>query len=79
METEKKYQTGFNSGYLIAKHEPELLAQIIKTLEPSTAYVEGFFSGKEQFHSEITRDHLNDLEQLRSKSKDRDRSTDREK
>jgi hypothetical protein len=49
-----------------------LLAQIIKDLKPSTPYVEGIFSGKDEFQLEISKSHLNDLNSLRNKTKDQD-------
>ena len=78
MDTEKQYQTGFNNGYLLAKHEPELLTEISKNLSPSNDYIEGIFSGKEQYEIEQTRTQETELEQIRARTKERDRGLERE-
>jgi len=78
MDTEKKYIQGFNSGYLLAKHEPALLSKIITGLTPANDYLEGLFEGKEQLELENTRNKLNDLQQLRDKSRDRENDLDRD-
>ena len=79
MDTEKKYKDGFNNGYLLAKHEPDLLADIVKTLEPSNDYLQGLFSGKEEFERENTRTQLDELHRLRDQAQDRESELDREK
>jgi hypothetical protein len=71
MDTEKRYIQGFNSGYLLAKHDPALLSKIITGLTPTNDYLEGLFEGKEQLELENTKSQLNELQKLRSKSKDK--------
>lgn len=69
---EQQYIHGFNHGYLLTKHEPKLVGQLTKTLQPKTDYLDGFFSGKEEFELENSRIQLDDLQHLRNKSKDRE-------
>lgn len=46
------YQKGFNYGYLLAKHSPELLNRLLPALEPSNDYLKAIKSGKEQYDKE---------------------------
>jgi len=77
MDTEKRYIQGFNSGYLLAKHEPTLLSKIAAGLAPATDYLEGFFSGKEEYELENTRSQLDDLNRIRNQSKGRENDLER--
>ena len=52
--------------------------QITKTLEPTNDYLSGFFSGKEEYEIELGEIQLDDLEQLRNKSKDREQGLEQE-
>lgn len=54
MEQDKinpEYVQGFNEGYLLAKHRPELAASLDK-LEKSSARLEGFGDGRKEFYLE---------------------------
>jgi hypothetical protein len=77
MDSEKRYIQGFNSGYLLAKHEPTLLSKIITGLTPANDYLEGLFEGKQQLELENTKRQLNELQQLRNQSKDRENDLDK--
>lgn len=68
---EQQFLKGFNSGYLIAKHEPVLIGKILKTIEPTNDYLSGLISGKEEWELEIQKTQMDELGQLRDKSKDR--------
>ncbi len=46
---EKKFTNGFNAGYLIAKHDPELCAKIIKIPNQKNDYFKGIVSGKQEY------------------------------
>ncbi|MEA3427303.1 MAG: hypothetical protein U9R46_13750 [Bacteroidota bacterium] len=73
----KEYTDGFNNAYLIAAEEPELLEDIVRGLNPSSIYLEGFFAGKDQWKHEQVKDQENELAQLRSRGKDKDREFER--
>lgn len=73
-----QYIKGFNSGYLLAKHMPTLLAKIVKNFRPSDDFSEGLFSGKEEFELEYSRTQAEDLSRLRNVSKSRDKGLDRD-
>ena len=52
-EHEKQFTHGFNNGYLLAKHEPELYSTIAKGLEAKNEYLDGLLSGGKEFVHEI--------------------------
>ena len=56
---EQKYIKGFNHGYLLAIHEPELAAKIVSQKNDHNEYFKGFVSGKQE----------HDMEKLRSRLK----------
>jgi hypothetical protein len=61
-EQEKQTQKGFNAGYLLAKYQPDLFPQTLKT-EPVTPYITGLFAGKKQFEVEKRIDKDKQLKQ----------------
>ena len=78
MNEEKKFIKGYNHGYTLAEHEPDLLNKIVKKLDSTNDYVQGIVSGKEEFEMEKSRIQLDDLTRIRNKSKDLDRGLERE-
>lgn len=69
MEDGQKFLKGFNAGYLIAKHNPELLQKIRTGMQESeNPLVQGFLSGSREFSKEQIRDDMNRF----YKSKQRD-------
>ena len=78
MNTEKIFIKGFNHGYTLAEHEPDILSKIVKNLNSTNDYVQGIVSGKEEFELEKSRTHLDDLNRIRNKSQDLDRGLERE-
>ncbi|MBK7763320.1 MAG: hypothetical protein IPI46_08090 [Bacteroidetes bacterium] len=67
----QQYQTGFNAGYLITKHNPTLMNTISATLSPTNSYVEGMIHGKKEHEFEQKKDKLNEIENLRADSDSR--------
>ncbi|MDP4103349.1 MAG: hypothetical protein Q8935_00230 [Bacillota bacterium] len=78
MNAEKKFIRGFNDGYTLAEHEPDILNKIVKNLNSTNDYIQGIVSGKEEFEFEKSRTHLDDLTRIRNKPKDLDRGLERE-
>lgn len=78
MTTEEKYVKGFNSGYLLAKHEPKLLAAVVRNLHPTTGYIEGLFSGKGEFEREYIKTHSSDLKGIRDQTQNRKPNLERD-
>lgn len=63
MGHDTKYTIGFNTGYLIAKHEPDLADKLTCNLLSVADFFQGFVDGKEQ---QIIETKLNELQQLKS-------------
>ncbi|HRG68807.1 MAG TPA: hypothetical protein PLS73_08155 [Saprospiraceae bacterium] len=70
METNKnQFINGFNSGYYIAKSEPELLKFILKSIKKVNSYILGMSYGQKEYLKELENLKLNELKQLRTKEK----------
>lgn len=80
MDSEQLFTNGFNSGYLLAEYEPGLLNKIINNVQPTAPFLEGLFSGKEQYEIEMELDktQLQELQNLRDRSSSRDQEHDKE-
>ena len=52
-QQEQQFIKGFNDGYLLAKHEPEIAAQLAKTPNESNGYFSGLIGGKDQYELEV--------------------------
>lgn len=78
MNEEQLYINGFNHGYLLTKHEPDLVSKITQTVRPTNDYLSGFFSGKQEWELELTQMQLQDLSRLREQSREH-RDLDRDK
>ena len=68
---EQQYIRGFNHGYLLTKHLPDLVAKLVKQIRATTSdYLAGFFSGKEEYELEYGHEQLNQLKGIRDNAKD---------
>jgi len=78
----KEHLEGFNAGYLIEKHRPELAKVMTASLEGvDEPFVEGFLAGSKESQAEKTQERSKGLSKLRdsirSRGKmDRDRGKD---
>ena len=75
---EEIYIKGFNSGYIMAEHKPELLDVVTKNTPNKNEYIEGMKDGKEQLEIEKIEEQVKDIEDLRSRSSSRDNGLERE-
>jgi len=75
---EQQFIKGFNNGYVLAKHEPDLLSKIVQNISSTNDYLTGFFSGKEEYEIEYSHTQLQDLKRIRSQSRDRGYDLERE-
>ncbi|MFZ4751902.1 MAG: hypothetical protein ACOYLG_01045 [Chitinophagaceae bacterium] len=57
MTQEQQFTKGFNNGYLLAKHEPVLLKQLL-VVKNENEYIKGLVSGKKQHDIEKMRVRL---------------------
>lgn len=78
---EEKYIKGFNIGYILASHKPELLQTVTKTLPTTNDYVAGLVDGKEQLGQEKIQEQVKkqftELENLRNNTNRKDMGLDR--
>lgn len=51
-QEQQRYIKGFNNGYLLAKHEPDLAKQLIAQQNDQNPYFKGLVAGKGQFDKE---------------------------
>jgi hypothetical protein len=68
-DQDKQYIKGFNVGYLLSKHDPQLLEQLLKSPNKGNEYFQGVSHGQQQHDREKL---LAQLKQSQ-KAKDRDR------
>lgn len=68
-KSEGQYINGFNSGYVMAQHEPDLLKQLLKAT-PETEYLKGMKGGQKEYEKEMLHQRM---QHSKDKAKDRDR------
>ena len=73
---EQLYIKGFNRGYTITKYLPDLSAAIINNIGSTNDFIDGFSSGKKEYEQEKDRAQLNELDQMRNKSKEQEKELD---
>ncbi len=78
-KNEKLYTEGFNNGYLIAKHEPELSKKLTSgSTNEGNDYFDGLISGKQEYEMEKVKGRLKGMSRNNTPSKD-DKSKDKER
>lgn len=76
MNTEK-YIKGFNDGFILKEHKPELLENILNTT-PFNDYIQGLKDGEREFKQQKVKSRIQELDDLKSfKSKKRDLDLER--
>jgi hypothetical protein len=55
--SEKNYQKGFNEGYIITKHLPELSDQLSQ-IKNETPRIDGFKDGRNEFFQEKAKERM---------------------
>ena len=70
--SEEKYKKGFNHGYLLAQHEPELMKKLIKERNPDSEYFSGLLLGRKEFEREKM------LTQIKDQNIKKDKEIERE-
>ncbi len=53
LNVDPQYLKGFNNGYLLSKHEPELAAQLSQNPNEHNPYFQGLMGGKAQYDREV--------------------------
>lgn len=73
MDNQKDMIKGFNNGYMLEKHNPELARKLLNGFtDKEHPYVQGFTSGVREFARERI------VQQMRERNQSRDRNIDRE-
>lgn len=71
--TEKDFKDGFNDGYILAKHEPDLIEKITDSISANeNEYCRGLLNGHKEVELEKIRENKNRLS-TKSKEKDHDK------
>ncbi|WP_396602044.1 hypothetical protein [Algibacter sp. R77976] len=68
MNTEK-YIKGFNDGYLLKEHKPELLENILNTTSTND-YIQGLKDGERTYSQEKVKSRTQELKSSRTKNRD---------
>jgi len=85
MKEEKEIQNGFNAGYLIAKHLPDLSEKLqMGLVNKEDDFAKGFIAGAKQLTTEISKTrtrnydtrHLAKSQKLSDKDKSKDKDRD---
>jgi hypothetical protein len=76
-EDEKAYTDGFNSGYLLSKHEPEIAAMLILPQENPSDYHQGLTAGKQEHELEKIQDRLSEISKNKPAKDNRELDKDR--
>ena len=69
MTEEMEYKRGFNQGYLIRKHRPDL--DVFSQLKPGDVFSHGLLDGRNQYDQERQREQLRDKFKTRGRSQNR--------
>jgi hypothetical protein len=70
-EQDELYAKGYNAGYLLSKHDPELLKGILKSANKESTYFKAMIMGQKEHNREKL------LEQLKQSQKSKDRGLER--
>ena len=76
---EQQYIKGFNHGYLLAIHEPDLAKKIVSHKNDHNENIKGLVSGKQEHDMEKVRERLKGKSQNNPPSKDVSKNKGREK
>lgn len=68
-DQEKLFIKGFNNGYLLAEHEPQLAAQHVRNSNSHSQYFKGIVSGKQEFDMEKIKKRIKKLPQNKTHEK----------
>lgn len=73
---EEDYIKGYNASYLMSQYEPQLLTELLSTMEGRDDYENGFIDGREQYNLEIEQKELDELHAYREQQDLDDRDID---
>jgi len=76
VDDDKTYQKGFNDGYLLQQHEPEI-ANMLNDIKSKTPYLEALRAGREQYLLEVKERFKERTQSIPSQTKDKGMSRER--
>jgi len=68
-QQEQQFIKGFNHGYLLARHEPDLLKKIVSNKNDHNEYFKGLVSGKQEHDLEKMQKRLKSVTRNNTPSK----------
>ena len=68
MTADTYYVKGFNHGYMLSKHLPELFERLVKGITSKGRYECGVIAGSKEFEKELSGEKFQKLIHLRQKS-----------
>jgi len=75
---EEKFTKGFNVGYKLRDHKPELIDTILKGTQSQCDYLEGLLEGGRQRENELERERIKaSIKKEKTQGKDRGRDMSR--
>jgi len=66
---EKQFIAGFNSGYLLARYEPQMLTVLLNNIQPINSYISGLTYGQQEYELEQTKNKISELSKLRQNTR----------
>lgn len=70
---ERYFAKGFNHSAILAEFRPDLLNDILPSINPKNTYFDGFFAGKEEWELEQKNKQLEKLSNLRESERSNER------
>lgn len=64
---EKQFIAGFNNGYLLTEHEPNMITILLSDVQSINSYLTGMSFGQKEYELELTKNRLNEIQHLRQK------------
>lgn len=69
---EKQFINGFNSGYLLAKHEPKMLNMLLQDITSTISYINGIKLGQIEYEKQNIKERLDELNMLNKGGRGKD-------
>lgn len=72
------YKKGFNAGYIIAEHKPDLMSKIKPHLSPSNEFLDGFIEGSNELEKRKSKKLIAEMKSIRVTRKSKENDLERE-
>ncbi|MBK7357723.1 MAG: hypothetical protein IPI45_13735 [Saprospiraceae bacterium] len=67
---EKQFVSGFNSGFVLAEHEPAMLNILLTNIRPTNSYITGLQSGQKEYQTYKANIELSNLRIAKNRDSD---------